>query len=202
MMCRTANLLQVSLRSVTYALDMRFFVLFLALLLSACNNGIYTRDGVTDGDAFYLAPGAFANDDPAYQSWVAYSLMKSTCQLELGGSNPARASSFDCEFTARRHLIDAWEEKTVKNQLITDEYLNTLGEVRLAGFLAEYTSHYFGRGDWQLPEGLRRDEFREWRRQNLRDHRPQTRITGSWNYHRLVAKPPYSGSALRGPAEQ
>jgi len=185
------NLIQVSLRRVTYPANMRTLALLLFLPLAAAGSGIYTRDGVTDGDTFYLAPGAFSNDDPAYQSWVAYSLMKSTCQLEIGGENPARENSFDCEFTARRHLINAWEEKRQQNQYINDQYLDALGDVQAAGFLAEYTQHYFGKKDWELPEGLRADEFNVWRKQNLRRHRPQTRIIGSWNYKELVSTPPY-----------
>ena len=181
-MRRIVNLLQVSLTPVTYPAFMRTAALFSCLLLMACNGGIYTRDGVTDGDVFYLAPQAFGNNDPAYQSWVAYSLMKSTCQLEIGGENPGRASSFECELTARRHLINAWEEKRAQNQSISDAYLDALGNVHEAGFLAEYTSHYFGRDHWQLPEGLRSNQFDSWRSRNLGGHRPQTRITGSWNY--------------------
>ena len=165
---------------------MRFIAFFSCLLLTACNHGIYTRDGVTDGDAFYLAPSAFVNDDPAFQSWVAYSLMKRACQLQLGGSNPARASSFECEFTARQHLVRAWVEKSLTNHEITRGYLDALVAVQEAGFLAEYTSHYFGRKNWQLPGGLRADEFRRWRRVNLRGHRPETRIIGSWNYKNIV----------------
>lgn len=180
------NSLQVSLTSVTYPAKMRMTALFSCLLLAACNSGIYTRDGVTDGDAFYLAPQATSNNDPAYQSWVAYSLMKSTCQLQLGGDNPAKASSFQCEFTARRHLINAWEEKRPLNQGLEDRYLDALGDVNEAGFLAEYTAHYFHRKDWLLPEGLRSGDFDRWRQQNLRGHRPQTRITGSWNYRPSV----------------
>jgi hypothetical protein len=171
---------------VTYPAIMRFLLRFPGLLLllplAAAGSDIYTRHGVTDGDTFYLAPGAFVNDDPAYQSWVAYSLMKSTCQLEIGGDNPARASSFDCELTARRHLVNAWNEKKQQNQEIMDDYLDTLSEVQFAGFLGEYTVRFFGKKHWQAPEGLRTDEFRTWRKENLHRHRPQTRIIGSWNY--------------------
>ena len=170
---------------------MRFLALFPALFMAACNNNIYTRDGVTDGDTFYLAPSAFANEDPAFQSWVAYSLMKSTCQLGLGDENPARASSFDCEFTARRHLVNAWDEQAFNNQQLTGDYLDTLSAVSEAGYLAEYTAHYFGQSDWQLPEGLRAADFHVWRRQNLSRHRPETRLTGSWNYQDKVARHPY-----------
>lgn len=180
------NLLQLSLTLLTYSSAMRLIALFSCLLVTACNHGIYTLNGVTDGDAFYLAPGAFANDDPALQSWVAYSLMKSTCQLKLGGDNPARANSFACEFTARQHLVRAWEENSLNNRDITDRYLDVLDSVLQAGFLAEYTSHYFGNKDWQLPEGLRADEFSSWRKRNLRGHRPETRIIGSWNYKNIV----------------
>jgi hypothetical protein len=161
---------------------MRILGLLLLLPIAAVGSEIYTQDGVTDGDTFYLAPGAFVNDDPAYQSWVAYSLMKSTCQLEIGGDNPARASSFDCELTARRHLVNAWQEKHQQNQSINDEYLSALSEVQYAGFLAEYTLHYFGKKHWNPPEGIRTNEFQAWRKKNLRGHKPVTRIIGSWNY--------------------
>ena len=167
---------------VTYAANMRFLVLIMFFPLVASGSGIYTRDGVTDGDIFYLAPGAFGNDDPAYQSWVTYSLMKSTCQLQIGGENPARASSFDCEFRARSHLVNTWQEQYQQNQGIADDYLDVLTAVQEAGFLGEYTARFFGKKHWQLPEGLRVAEFKVWRKENLRRHRPQTRIIGSWNY--------------------
>ena len=161
---------------------MRFIALFLLLPLIASGSEIYTRDGVTDGDTFYLAPSAMTNDDPAHQSWVTYSLMKSTCQLEIGGDNPARASSFECEFKSRSHLVGSWQEKHQQNQKITDDYLDALSRVRDAGFLAEYTVHFFGKKHWEPPDGLRIDEFRAWRKKHLRGHRPETRIIGSWNY--------------------
>jgi hypothetical protein len=165
---------------------MRILVVLLLLPLSASASEIYTRDGVTDGDTFYLVPSAVTNDDPVFQSWVTYSLMRSSCQLMLGGDNPARASSFDCEFTARQELVNAWEEKYSINQEIKSEYLETLSAVNQAGFLAEYTAHYFGRKHWQLPPGLRVNAFQEWRRQHLRHHSPETQITGSWNYATVV----------------
>ncbi|MCH9694561.1 MAG: hypothetical protein K0U72_08640 [Gammaproteobacteria bacterium] len=182
-------MLQLSLMHVTYAVDMRIFVLLL-LAPSLANAGdIYTRDGVTDGDTFYLAPAAFANDDPAYQSWVTYSLMKSTCQLEIGGKNPARASSFDCEFRSRQHLVNAWQEKRSVNPDFSDAYLDELADVQHAGFLAEYTVKYFGKKHWALPDGLRTSEFLRWRKQGLRGHKPVTRIIGSWNYQKKAASP-------------
>ena len=182
-------MLQLSLMPVKYAVDMRIlgFLLFAPLLASA--GEIYTRDGVTDGDTFYLAPSAFANDDPAYQSWVTYSLMKSTCQLKIGGKNPARASSFDCEYRSRQHLVNAWQEKRAVNPDFRDPYLDALAEVQHAGFLAEYTARYFGKKHWALPEGLRSNEFRRWRKMGLRGHKPVTRIIGSWNYEKKNPSP-------------
>ena len=164
---------------------MRIPAIFLLLALGACNTSIYTRDGVTDGDTFFLAPHAYSNDDPVLQSWVAYSLMKSTCQLELGGHNPARNSDYGCEFTARRHLLDAWERQRAEHPAASDRYLDTLLAVRDAGFLDEYTVRYFGRDHWQVPAEVRLGEFREWQHEHLRRHRPQTRIIGSWNYRAL-----------------
>lgn len=161
---------------------MRRLVLLSFLLLAACNSEIYTRDGVTDGDSFYLAPRAFQDDDPVLQSWVAYSLMKSTCQLEVGGEIPARASDFRCEIMAREHLLDAWEDQRREHEGAADRYLDSLAAVRAAGFLDEYTVHYFGRRNWRVPAELQADEFRRWRRMNLRRHEPETRLIGSWGY--------------------
>ena len=156
--------------------------LLVAVLLAACNSEIYTRDGVTDGDSFYLAPRAYQDDDPALQSWVAYSLMKSACQLDVGSSIPSRTSDYSCEFTARRHLVETWDEQRLEDGDISDDYLDDLVIVRDAGFLDEYTVRYFGRPDWQVPVEVRVDDFRRWQRQHLRRHKPETRIIGSWGY--------------------
>jgi len=154
----------------------------LVLLVAGCNSEIYLRDGVTDGDTFFLAPTAWADDDPVLQAWVAYSLMKSTCQLEVGGDPPSRASSYGCEFSARQALLDTWQEKRARDPSISDEYLDKLLAVRDAGFLDEYTVHYFERDHWQVPAEVQLDRFAEWRRQHLRRHRARTRLIGSWGY--------------------
>ncbi len=164
---------------------MRILVLLALIPLAAVGGEIFTRDGVTDGDTFYLAPQAYSDDDPVLQSWVAYSLMMSTCQLEIGGDNPARNSSYGCEFTARNHLLDAWVEQTDEHPDAHDRYLDDLLRVREAGFLDEYTVHFFGRKHWQVPVEVRAGDFRVWRRESLRGHRPVTRIIGSWNYRSL-----------------
>jgi len=164
---------------------MRFLLILGLLGLASCNNSIYTRDGVTDGDTFYLAPRAHMDDDPVLQSWVTYSLVRSTCQLELGGDNPARNSDYGCEFTARRHLLDTWETQRAEHAGSGDRYLDALLRVREAGYLDEYTAYYFGRRHWSVPAEVRVDDFRRWQRANLRRHRPQTRIIGSWNYRPL-----------------
>ena len=62
---------------------LRYLTITTCILLGACHSEIYVRDGVTDGDTFYLSHEAMYDPDPALQSWVAYSLMKSTCQLEI-----------------------------------------------------------------------------------------------------------------------
>lgn len=182
MMFGSANLLQVSLIPVTYDSPMRILALLPVLLLAACNSEIYTRDGVTDGDTFYLAPRAYSDDDPVLQSWVAYSLAKSVCQLDVGGEVPARVSDYGCEFTARRHLVDAWQEHRSDDSSIADPYLDDLVRVSEAGFLDEYTVSYFGRRDWQVPVEVRVGDFRRWQRKHLPRHNPQTRIIGSWGY--------------------
>lgn len=152
-----------------------------ALVIAGCNGEVYVRNGVTDGDTFYLAERALHDDDPVLQSWVRYSLARSTCQLELGGENPARATSFDCELDAREHLLEAWSELAGGSR---DPYLDTLAGVREAGFLDEYVWEYFHRASWAAPDGLDRRSFDDWRRQHLRGHDPETRLIGSWGYAR------------------
>ena len=152
------------------------------LAIAGCDPAIYVRDGVTDGDTFYLAPRALTDDDPVLQSWVAYSLMRSTCQLELGGNNPARATSYGCEYSARQQLLDTWEDKRADTPGLADPYLDALLAVRDAGYLEEYTVYYFGVSSWQVPVEVDLAGFRGWRRDHLRHHRPQTRLIGSWSY--------------------
>ena len=160
--------------------------LTLAPLLTGCSGEIYLRDGVTDGDTFYLAERALADDDPAYQSWVRYSLAKSACQLQIDGSNPARASSFACELGARRLLVGAWQEKQALDPAVRDPYLDDLQRVQEAGFLDEYVARHFATRDWAVPDNLDVRSYRRWSRKQLPEHRTETRITGSWNYARNV----------------
>ena len=165
----------------------RFYGLIAVLAIAGCNSTVYVRDGVTDGDTFYLAPRALADDDAALQSWVAYSLIRSTCQLEVGGDNPARVNTYDCELLARRHLVDAWQKHRALGIDREDAYLDTLAAVREAGFLDEYVVHYFGRSSWQLTAELDADEFKAWRRVHLNGHDPETRLIGSWGYRASVS---------------
>ena len=185
MKSHSANLLQVSLSAVTYAPMMRFLWIIGLVAIGGCNPSVYTRDGVTDGDTFYLAPQAWADDDPVLQSWVSYSLAKSACQLEIGGDNPARNNDYGCEYTARRHLVETWEAQRLEHPGAEDAYLDQLLEVRNAGYLDEYTVRYFGRRDWLVPAEVQVDAFRDWQKSHLRDHQPVTRIIGSWNYRPL-----------------
>ncbi|HET6629778.1 MAG TPA: hypothetical protein VFG91_08375 [Woeseiaceae bacterium] len=152
----------------------------MGLMLGACDGEIYLRDGVTDGDTFYLAERALHDSDPVLQSWVRYSLARSVCQLKLGGDNPARATSFDCELTAREHLLDTWAEQ--RDAAGAGGYLDQLRGVQAAGYLEEYVWHYLRKPSWQPPSGLDMEEFASWSRKHLREHEPQTRLTGWWGY--------------------
>ncbi len=155
-------------------------------LTFACNGQVYLRNGVTDGDTFYLAESAWTDSDPVLQSWQSYSLARSTCQLQIGGDNPARASSFGCELIARRLLLQTWIEQRAASPGAQDEYLDELAQVQAAGYLNEYVASYLEKRYWELPDDLQNCNFRTWQRKNLRGHKPQTRITGSWNFARNV----------------
>jgi len=159
--------------------------LFTMLGIVGCSGDVYLRDGVTNGDAFFLSTQAMAMDDPVTQSWVSYSLTRSACQLTLGGENPARNTSFDCELIAREHLLETWREQQLGHDAaVEDPYLNDLQRVAAAGYLPEYVAHYFRRPDWTLPEDLDTAGFARWRRAQLGGHRKQTRITGGWGYRK------------------
>jgi hypothetical protein len=155
-------------------------------LVSACSGEIYLRDGVTDGDTFYLAERALTDSDPVLQSWVSYSLTRSACQLEIGGDNPARASSFDCELLARRHLLETWHEQRAREPDSRSTYLDDLSAVQEAGYLREYVAANFGRRHWRIPPDLDGRGYRAWRHKHLAHHEPVTRLVGSWNYARNV----------------
>lgn len=148
-------------------------------VLAGCNGEVYLRDGVTDGDTFYLAERALHDPDPVLQSWVSYSLTRSTCQLTIGGDNPARATSFDCELAAREHLVETWREDRDPSG---DRYLDALGRVADAGLLPDYVWHYFRRSGWRAPPGLDPERFGRWRREHLAGHEPETRWVGAWGY--------------------
>ena len=159
-------------------------VLLITLAVAGCRGEVYLRDGVTDGDTFYLAERAHTDMDPVLQSWVTYSLGRSVCQLQIGGDNPARENSFKCEVTARRLLLDTWLEQQAENPELRDAYLDELASVQASGYLNEYVASYFRKRHWEYPDGLDLSAFKKWRRSNLPGHEPQTRIIGSWNYAR------------------
>jgi hypothetical protein len=158
-----------------------------ALCVAGCSSEVYVRDGVTDGDTFYLAERALADNDPVLQSWVGYSLSRSTCQLQMGGENPARANSYECELKARRLLVDTWFEMRADDPAVADTYLDDLAAVAANGYLDAYVAHYYRKRDWQIPAHVRTTGFEKWARREIPGHRPQTRIIGSWNYSRNVA---------------
>lgn len=162
------------------------------LTSTGCDNRVYVRDGVTDGDRFSLPGYVYVDSDPILQSWVAYSLTRSVCQLEIGGENPARNSSFDCERISREALVERWTDLGGVPVVTPDaevaqspgaQYLDELRAVSGAGFLGEYVWVYFESPDWQQPPDLALREFGRWRDENIgRRHKPRTQIVGSWGY--------------------
>lgn len=168
-------------------MGLRYLALLTAVLfIAACGNGIYLRDGVTDGDTFYLSQRALMDDDPVLQSWVSYSLTRSACQLDIGGDNPARANSFDCELSARNDLLATWREKKIRRPALSNNYLDTLVAVQDAGYLPEYIDHHFSRRQWSMPDDLQVCEYQRWMSRSFPRHKAETRLIGAWNYARKV----------------
>lgn len=155
--------------------------LAVSLVLGGC--GIYTLGGPGHGTRFVVPPGALASPDPVVRSWAAYSLAKSTCQLEGDGERPSRYDSYACELRPREVLVRAWRERTDGDVRATgrDAYLDLLVRIDDAGFLAEYVWVALGQRGWIRPDFLRLDAYDRWRRTNVPRHRPQTRIIGWWS---------------------
>ena len=163
----------------------RYYLVFVLIAaVAACDSRIYVRDGLTDGDTFYLPQYVYFDENPVIQSWVAYSLGRSVCQLEMGGDNPARNHSFDCEVTSRELLVERWRELGGEPLEAGPTDGGQSGAAYLDTLAATADAWFYHRGNgWAAPEGLRMDAFAEWRRRELpRGHRATTRIIGSWGY--------------------
>ncbi len=154
-------------------------VLALTLVTAGCEPGIYVRDGVTDGNVFYILPRTLEDPDPVNQSWVAYSIARTSCELEMGGPVPSRNTAFACELFARQLLLDTWASYRLIDD-VTDDYLDLLAGVQAEGFLDEYVWHYLRRRAWQAPAELEHKRFDRWRREALAGHEPVTDLRGAW----------------------
>ena len=157
------------------------FVLACLTGLAGCGLQIYNFGGYGRGNDFYLPAGAAMNSDPVVQSWIAYSLSRSTCQLEIGGETPSSNTSFECELRSRRVLLDRWLERS--DSTVQDDYLDLLGRVRAEQLLGDYVWVYLRERTWEEPDGLELERFAAWRSDNFPRalwHRPQTRIIGYW----------------------
>lgn len=155
------------------------------LTLSGCDTQVFVKNGVTDGNSFSVPPEAMQSKDPIIHSWIAYSLARSTCQIAIGGDNPARVHSFECELRSRKILVQAWQKHKANvdvSAAATDVYLDDLSGVSDDGYLYEYVWTYLRRDDWPTPGRLQLADFKRWKQSALAQHKPQTRIIGSWSY--------------------
>lgn len=85
------------------------FAAWISLFLSlGCGVQVYDFGGGGRGTQFHVPAKAAMNPDPVVQSWIAYSLAKSTCQLQIGGELPSENSSFKCELRPREVLVKRW----------------------------------------------------------------------------------------------
>lgn len=150
-----------------------------ALTGGGCDRRVYVVDGVTDGRRFYILPSQLEDDSPVTQSWIAYSLTRSACQMGLDETNPARATAFSCELSGREALVTTWRALRADGGE-EDPYLDTLSDVADAGFLGEYVWTFLREDEWPEPEALDVASFEAWRSLVLEAHEPQTRLVGAW----------------------
>lgn len=86
--------------------------------------------------------------------------------------------TFDEELDARKLLACIWKELKEKDSTLSDAYLDALMNVNDAGFLSEYVWSFFRVAEWGTPsQTLKINEFEDWRKINLPDHRPLTLVT-------------------------
>ena len=88
---------------------------------------------------------------------------------------------FSGELKARSDLADRWKMTRARTR-VGDPYLDTLAEVRDAGFMAEYVLAFLARQGWTISgEELARLNvagFTAWMAQHLpKSHEPETRVT-------------------------
>ena len=82
--------------------------------------------------------------------------------------------TYEAELYAREKLIAIWKEMIAK-QPRSFPYADAMLKVEAAGLLREYVWYHHRRADWGLPPaGLRLDEFLDWSRRNIPDHKPMT----------------------------
>lgn len=157
--------------------------------LSGC--GIYTFSAGGHGTSFVLPPDAALNSDPVVQSWAAYSLAKSTCQISRDGERPSHYDSFECELRPREVLVRRYRDRS--DPVERDTYLDLLANVERDGFLAEYVWVYLGNSSWIRPDWLRLEEFEPYRRSRIPRHRARTRLIGWWTDEPLPPSAPQAG---------
>ena len=166
-------------------------LLLAALACVACDTRVYVRDGVTDGSRFALPADAHSDSDPVRQAWIAYSLARSICQLDMGGDNPARNSSFSCERDARETLAEHWNRSRADLTLAGKRlratqgarYLDLMSAAYAADALDGYVWTHLRERGWSGPPDAAVARYRDWAAQHLpTQHRAETRIIGSWGY--------------------
>jgi hypothetical protein len=107
--------------------------------------------------------------------WSAYGMALAVAADKAGHDD------FAGELSARLLLADGWKTDRVQNHL-HDPYLDTLADVRDAGFMAEYVLAFLTRPGWTIsPDHLAALNFTGWKSWAAvhlpKDHEPVTRVS-------------------------
>ena len=162
-----------------------FYILFVLLIFMQGCMQTNIRESTPESKTMYkliLDTSLLEQSNEVFAAWLAYGGTRSVWANEgFYDANPkakAYKYTFKEELKARETLFNLWNEFKEKEHTLTNEYLDELLKVGLAGYIPEYVWYYYNTPDWEKPSiKLRMNKFIQWKNQYLVNHIPQTLAT-------------------------
>lgn len=149
-----------------------FFIIIFTFSLSGC---LYSESGQRDSQV--ILDRSLLGKEAVSAAWLAYGLKRALWREIFFKNFPNEKNyryTFQEELEARSSLVKVWIELCETDSTLKDKYLDELSLVYKKGFLKEYVFFYFNRPEWKVNKKLRRDDFMEWAKENIPEHKPVT----------------------------